>query len=195
MGQRGGVDDHAQRAWRVLLQEIDELAFGVALKEAHLDLQRLRLRAHELLQVGERPRAVDLRLPLPEQVEIRPVDDDHTSAHASALVTTRRTRAPGTTWPISAWPSRRGRTHATLPRRAFLSSAIAASTRFGSALGVRSGRPNVSSSAFWESARRGLHSSIDTAMFADTRIPNATARPWETRKPVAASSAWPAVWP
>ena len=95
------VDHDPERARSFLLQEIDDRALVVALEDAHGHTQPARLGAHDLDQVGQRPRAIHLRFPLPEQVQIRPVDDDD-PLHPSARVTTRRTSAEGTSWPISA---------------------------------------------------------------------------------------------
>src|ERR1700674_290187 len=194
VGQGPGIDDDAGRAGGLLLQEVDDLALVVALEEADLEAQLLGFGAHGLVEVVEGARPVDVRLPPAEQVQVRPVDDDD-PLHASALVTTRRTIPAGTAWPISAWPIRRGITHATLPRLAFLSRAIAARTLFGSTRGGLSGRPKASSSASCVSTNRLLHRSMDSPMRAATRMPNATARPCVMRKPVAASSACPAVCP
>src|SRR5438094_3344649 len=194
MRKRAGIDDDARRAGSLLLQEVDDLAFMVALEEADLKTQLARLVAHGPIQIVEGSRAVDVRLALAEQIQVWSVDDDD-ALHARDLVMTRRMIAPGTEWPISAWPMRRGITQATLPRRAFLSSAIAARTRLGSARGAVSGRPRDPSSASCESTTRLLQRSMARAMRAATLMPNATARPWVTRNPVAASSAWPAVCP
>src|SRR5206468_6200082 len=182
------------RAGRLLLQEVDDLAFVVALEDIDLQAELARLVAHGLVQVVQRAGAVDVRLSFAQKVEVGSMDHNH-AFHASDLVTTRRTTGAGTECPISACPMRRGMTHATLPRRAFLSSAMAASTRLGSACGGLSGRPKAWRSSSCESTVRLLHRSRARATRAATRMPKATARPWVTRNAVAASSAWPAVWP
>src|SRR2546423_10835892 len=139
------MDDDAGRAGTLLLEEIDQLPLVIALEEADLETELARPVLDDLLQVFLGPRPVDVRLALAQQVEVRTVDD-HDALHARDLVMTRRTRAPGTAWPISACPMRRGMTHATLPRLAFLFSATAASSRLGSACGGLSGRPRAASS-------------------------------------------------
>src|SRR5207244_9784489 len=58
---------------------------------------------------------LDVRLALAEKVEVRSMDD-HDSLHIRDLVRTLRTTAPGTVWPISAWPMRRGMTQAKIGR-------------------------------------------------------------------------------
>src|SRR5438309_1314417 len=189
-----GLDHRAHRAGGLLLEEVDELTFVVALEDADLEAELAGFIAHHLVEIVQRPGAVDVRLALAEKVEVRSMDDHH-SLHVRDLVRTLRTTAPGTVWPISAWPMRRGMTQATLPRRAFLSTAMAASTRFGSACGGLSGRPKAWRSSSCESTVRLLHRSRARATRAATRMPKATARPWVTRNAVAASSAWPAVWP
>src|SRR5690349_13210647 len=194
MRQGAWVDHDPGGARPFLLQEVDELPFVVALEGLDLQPKGARLGADDFVQVVEGSRAVDVRLALAKQVEVRSVDDDDLF-HASDLVTTRRTRAPGTLWPVSACPIRRGITHATLPRLAFLSKAIAAMTRSGSACGGRSGRPRDSRSSSCDSTRRLRTRSSEAPMRAATRMPKATARPWLTRSAVAASSAWPAVCP
>src|SRR5436190_24152339 len=117
MGQRAGIDEDAGRAGSLFLQEVDDLAFVVALQETYLQAQRGCLLAHRLIQILERSGAVNVRLALAEQIQVWSVDHDH-ALHASDLVTTRRIVAPGTIWPIAARPMRRGITHATCPRRA-----------------------------------------------------------------------------
>src|SRR5712691_3090092 len=192
--ERGGIDDDARRRRCFLLKEGDDLAFIIALKEVNLDVQLSRLDADRVHQVGQRPCPVDVGLALAEQVQVGAVDDEE-PLHASALRTNLRTTPAGTMCPGSAWPRRRGITQATRPRRAFLSCSIAARTRAGSTAGGRSGNPYSVSSASCASTRRDPHSSNDSAIFAATRMPKATARPWDTRNRLAASSAWPAVWP
>src|ERR1044071_6710119 len=113
-----------------------------------------------MLEVGERPRPIEVRLSPAEQIQIGPVDH-HNSRHPRDLVTTRLISAPGTGCPISAWPIRLGMTQATLSRLAFLSSVIAASTRLGLARGARSGKPKDPSSSSCASARRLLQRSIE----------------------------------
>src|SRR5207247_2451011 len=110
VGQRAGIDHDAGRTRTFFLQEVDDVALAVALKEARLEAQRARFLAHGPVQILERSSAVDVRLALAEQIEVGSVDHAH-------------------------------------------------------------------------------------AMQAATLMPNATARPWVTRNPVAASSAWPAVCP
>src|SRR6266852_925485 len=194
MRERGRVDDDACRPRRLLLQEVDDLRLSIALKEFNLDFQLTRLDADRLHQVGQRFGPVDVGLPLAEQVQVGAVDDEE-PLHASALRTNLRTTPAGTTCPGSAWPRRLGITQATRPRRAFLSCSMAAKTRAGSTAGDRSGNPYSVSSASCTSTRRGRQRSSDRAILAATRMPNATARPWETRNRLAASRAWPAVWP
>src|SRR5437879_5483915 len=138
--QGARVDDDAGRSGRLLVEEVDDLALVVALKQAHLDIELSGLGAHGVVQVLQGPRAVDVRFALAEQVEVGAVGHDD-ALHASAFVMTRRTTALGTECPTSAWPRRLGITQATLPRRAFLSREIAAMTRFGSTWGTRSGSP------------------------------------------------------
>src|SRR5665213_2895731 len=140
MGECSWVDHDPQRARRLLLKKVDQLTFVVALEHAHLDPELSRFCAESLDEIGVRTRAVDVWLAFPEQVQIWTVDDDY-AFHASALRRTRRTISEGTAWPGSAWPRRRGITHATFPRRAFLSRGIAASTFARSTLGALSGRP------------------------------------------------------
>src|SRR4030081_769906 len=82
MRERARIDDNAERARRFLLEEVDDLAFIVALVCAYLHFQLLGFRAHQLHQVGERPRAVNVRLSLSQQVQIRPVDEQD-SFHAT----------------------------------------------------------------------------------------------------------------
>ena len=95
MRKRAGIDDDARRAGSLLLQEVDDLAFMVALEEADLKTQLARLVAHGPIQIVEGSRAVDVRLALAEQVQVGAVDDDY-SLHAKALRTTRLTIAAGT---------------------------------------------------------------------------------------------------
>src|SRR5579859_3248426 len=138
--ERARVDDDSLRAGALLLQEVDDLALVVALENGDLDVQLLRLLAHHVVEVGQRPRAVYVRLALAQQVEVRPVDDDDL-LHASAFLRTLRTSPGGTSWPTSAKPMRRGSTHATRPRRAFLSVGMTARTRSTSTRGDSSGSP------------------------------------------------------
>src|SRR5260370_29269986 len=192
--ERSGVDDDARRLWSLLLQEVDDLALSIALKEVDLDTEFSRFVANRVHQVGKRLSPVDVGLALAEQVEVGAVDDEE-PLHASALRTNLRTTPAGTTCPGSAWPRRLGITQATRPRRAFLSCSIAARTRAGSTAGDRSGNPYSVSSASCASTRRGPHSSSDRSILAATRMPNPTARPWETRNRLAASRASPAARP
>src|SRR5215467_2501547 len=95
VGESAGIDDHAGGSRRLFLQEVDDLALAVALEERQFNFQLRGVRLHEVVEVGERLRAVNVRLALAEQVEVRPVDDDDL-AHAIALRTTRLTRRDGT---------------------------------------------------------------------------------------------------
>src|SRR2546421_6207841 len=144
--QGAGVDHDAGRSWPFLLQEVDDLALVIALKEGDLKTEPGGLFTHRLVEIIQRAGPIDVRFALAEQAAARRMNY-HDALHASDLVMTRRTSAPGTVCPISAWPMRLGMTQATLPRRAFLSAAIAASTRLGSACGGLSGRPKASSSS------------------------------------------------
>src|SRR4029077_9569682 len=162
--------------------------------DRHLDTELAGFRTQRLDEVGVRALAVDVGLALAEKVQVGAVGDDD-AFHASALRSTRRTIAGGTACPGSACPSRRGMTHATFPRRAFLSRGMAASPFARSTRGARSGSPYAVSIASCDSTSRLPHRSMATAIRAAARMPNATARPCEIRKPLAASSAWPAVWP
>src|SRR5260370_21203218 len=170
------------------MKEVEDLRLSSALKAFNAAFDLTRLDADRVHQVGQRVGPVDVGLPLAEQVQVGAVDDEQ-PLHASALRTNRRTTPAGTTCPGSAWPRRRGITQATRPRRAFLSCSMAANTRAGSTAGHRSGNPYSVSSASCASTRRGPQRSSDKAIFAATRMPKATARPWETRKRLAASSA------
>src|SRR6266849_2889936 len=192
--ERSRVDDHAGRTRRLRLQAVDDLPLAVALAKGHLHFQLRRTRSHHVVQVWQRPRAVDLRLPLAEKVQVGSVDD-HDLSQASDLRTTRGTRRAGTSWPITAWPMRRGSTHATLPRRAFLSAGMAAIILSSATCGCSSRRPYAVSSSSCVSTSRSEQRPRSSAILAATLIPNATARPWEMRNRLAASSACAAVWP
>src|SRR4051794_30169122 len=69
------VDDDATRALARLVDPVDQLELGVALAELDLELQLGADLAALRLDVGERLVAVDRRLALAEQVEVRPVQD------------------------------------------------------------------------------------------------------------------------
>src|SRR5712692_3331218 len=192
--ERARVDDHAGRTRRLRLKEVDDLSLAVALEKGHLHIQLGRARSHHVGQFCQRPRAVDLRLPLAEKVQVGSVDDQELS-QASDLRTTRRTSRAGTFWPITAWPMRRGSTHATRPRLAFLSAGMAAIILSSDTRGCSSRRPYVVSSSSCASTNRSEQRPRSSAILAATLMPNATARPWEMRKRLAASSACAAVWP
>src|SRR5437588_863804 len=84
------------RARAMPLEKVDDLALVVALEQAGLPAQRLRLRLHRPIEVVEGARAVHLGLARSQEVQVRSIDHEHALAHASALVTTRRTTAGGT---------------------------------------------------------------------------------------------------
>src|ERR1700694_5256479 len=90
VAQRGRVDDHAQRARRLLLEAVDQLALAVALEEADLPAQLLGARVDHRLDGGQRPAAVDLGLAGSQRIEVGAVGDDHPSgcAHALSISTT-----------------------------------------------------------------------------------------------------------
>src|SRR5437016_1859036 len=75
------VDDDARRTRRLLLQEVDDLALSVALKEAGLHLQLARLDSNGIHQLGQRVRPVDVWLSFAEKVQVGAVDDQD-SLHA-----------------------------------------------------------------------------------------------------------------
>src|SRR5207302_9315440 len=144
--ERARVDDDPGRGRRLLLQEVDDLAFVVALEQRHLRVALSRGFANHLVQVGQRSGAVDVRLALAEQVQVGAVDDADLHP-ARAVRTTRLTRPGGTSCPISAKPMRRGSTQATRPRSAFLSVGMVARTLSTGTLGETSGRPYAVSSS------------------------------------------------
>ena len=56
---------------------IDQRAFVVGLEKGHLDTKRLGPVAAHLFDLGQGGAAVNLGLPLPQQVQVRPIQDQN----------------------------------------------------------------------------------------------------------------------
>ncbi|MNT48788.1 hypothetical protein D3C72_1855890 [compost metagenome] len=73
MGKGTGIDDDACRCAARRMDPVDQLVFPVALGKEYLVARRLGNRAAIGLHIGHRFVAVDFRLALAEQVEVRSV--------------------------------------------------------------------------------------------------------------------------
>ena len=76
-----------------LVDPVDQLVFAVALAELDRQTELGCGAAAERLDVGERLAAVDLRLALAEQVEVRPVENGDGAAHGKQALQALK-RAP-----------------------------------------------------------------------------------------------------
>ena len=72
-----GIDDDPARDLPRLVNPIDDFVFAVALMEAQFEPELVRQGAAVPLHVGERFVAVDVRLPLAEQVQVGAVEDEN----------------------------------------------------------------------------------------------------------------------
>src|SRR5215471_1235664 len=73
VGQRARVDHDTGRGRRLVLQEVDDRAFGVRLEAGHLAAELAGAAPDHRLDVRERGGPVHVRLPAAEQVEVGPV--------------------------------------------------------------------------------------------------------------------------
>src|SRR5687767_13491308 len=84
MRQGRRVDQGALSAARQALYRIDEGTFVVGLKPLDLDVEGAGRLLHHVLDLSEAGPPVDLRLPLPQQVEIGAVE--YRDAHSALQV-------------------------------------------------------------------------------------------------------------
>src|SRR5271167_2659386 len=111
---RSGVENQAVSAAAKQVQALDVGALGVGLEELGLQLERRRALGDPRLQLGERQRAVMVRVAQTEHVEVHAVQDcDSTGAHASSSLTAPRTSRRSTRTPYSTSPGSRTRTKGT----------------------------------------------------------------------------------
>src|SRR5438105_2039122 len=183
MRQCGRVDDHADRVRALFVEAVDQLALVVGLEEADGPAVLLGLGVDHGLDVGQRLAAVDLRLAAAEDVQVGAVGDHEAmlGGHVqleSISVTAWRTRSSGTSWPASARPISRSRTHRRRPPRDFLSPPVASSTCSGVSFGSGPGRPWAARSSSWASTSDCSQRPSAAEMRAAARMPAATARPW-----------------
>jgi hypothetical protein len=85
MGEGTGVDDDADGLLTGLVDPVDDLVFAVRLVEADLEVELLAQRPAGILDIGQRLRAVDVRLALAEQVQVRAVEDIDEAGQGSSL--------------------------------------------------------------------------------------------------------------
>ena len=71
MGEGGGIDDDAGGAFAGAMNPVDDLVFAIALVELDRKPEFAADPAAVRFDIGQRLAAVDLRLALAEQVEIR----------------------------------------------------------------------------------------------------------------------------
>src|SRR5436309_1898270 len=191
-----------------VLDGIDQLPFEVRLDGSDLHTEPIGPVLDPPVDLPQRERAVDLGLPLPEEVEVRAVE--HQDLHEVASVCTGvrgADRGASSSSKMAAavaasTPSRRaqppsaGTTKIGRPARRFLSAVIAAITSSAvRASGGRVGRPNPDRSSPSRGARPGGVTPVASPRLAAAINPMATASPWETRKPLADSTAWAKVCP
>src|SRR6266567_236270 len=140
VGQGAPVEDDPVRLGALPVQVIDDSPLGRRLEEIDLGTALLRTLADAALDVGQGLGPVDLGLADAEPVQVGAVHDQ--DPHRPTISrTASSTTSGGTGRPTSARPSSRGRTHSTLPRVAFLSRGMAASTSSALIRGSRPGSP------------------------------------------------------
>ena len=89
-----GIDDDAGGRLARLVDPVDDLVLAVRLVESDLEAEFARHRPAVALDVGQRLVAVDVRLALAEQVEVRTVQDVDEAAHMRSL-SLQRAGTPG----------------------------------------------------------------------------------------------------
>ena len=84
MGEGGGIDDEAGDGLARLVDPIDQLMLGVALFEIEAEAKLGRQRPALRLDIRQGLVAVDMRLALAEQIQVRPVEDQNCRSHRLA---------------------------------------------------------------------------------------------------------------
>src|ERR1700722_865273 len=82
MGEGGRVDDDPGRALAGAVNPVDDLVFAIALMEFDREPKLLADAAAVRCDVGQRLAAIDFRLALAEEIEIRAVQDNDDRIHA-----------------------------------------------------------------------------------------------------------------
>src|SRR3984957_631960 len=82
MGEGGGIDDDAGGALASVMNPADDLVFAIALMKLDRKPKLTADTAAVRFDVGQRLAAVDLRLALAGQIEIRAVQDNDDRIHA-----------------------------------------------------------------------------------------------------------------
>jgi hypothetical protein len=94
--QPARIEDRAGRVVHVLMERIDQRALVVRLEEDQLDLELLRHLFQLPVDVGERHRAVDVRLAAAKQVQVRAVQ--HQDLHCFFQFFSRFEISAGLKW-------------------------------------------------------------------------------------------------
>src|SRR4051812_33890879 len=121
---RARVEDHSVRPAAKLVQLVDQCPFVIALVRAHGTAELPRALREDLLHLRERRGPVHFGLPLAEEVQVGPVEEQHVH---DKLASTARTHSSADTSSTLGPPSPARSTKRPLPARAFLSCASAAS--------------------------------------------------------------------
>src|SRR4051812_1880658 len=121
---RARVEDHSVRPAAKLVQLVDQRPFVIALVRADGTAELPRALREDLLHLRERRAPVHFGLPLAEEVQVRAVEEQHVH---DKLASTARTHSSADTSSTLGAPSPARSTKRTLPARAFLSCASAAS--------------------------------------------------------------------
>src|ERR1700722_17282628 len=100
MGEGGGIDDDAGGALASAVNPVDKLIFAIALMKLDRKPKFAANAAAVRLDVGQGLPAVDLRLPLAEQIEIGAVQDNDDRIHAISPALAHICAVPAVlTWP------------------------------------------------------------------------------------------------
>ena len=83
------IDDESGRL-SIVMNDVDEGAFMIALRELDVEAASTRSGDAATLDVGKGVGAVELRFALAEQVEVRPVEDDDRGAHRASMPRRRK---------------------------------------------------------------------------------------------------------
>src|SRR5262249_11248480 len=75
MSQARSVQDDTRGALAGFLQPVDQLTFGIGLAELGLKAEGFGPCGNQLCNLGKAGTAIDLRLPRPQEIEVRPVQD------------------------------------------------------------------------------------------------------------------------
>ena len=75
--QAARIDERAGGVIHVLVEQVDERAFVVRLEHDQLDLELAREHLQLLVDLGERHRAVDVRLAAAEEIKVGAVQDQN----------------------------------------------------------------------------------------------------------------------